>query len=639
MKAHGKIIISRTIRKCLALIIVIALTHLPVSVSFAQYVSDVLNKYAQAKPQAEGNFAEFGIYKPDHAKGDLPNNLGNESSKYTGLPADGDVLVTNSQYEKLRSWIFGGEGSLISKWGREDCSESWGNRGNDCSNCGDCKNTGVDFSSDKAYTDIYPVVDGVITDIDKKRGKIALYNLEFDVSFIYLNVSNILVTNGQQVSTANPIGGIEAKNRDKSTLHFEAVNGMQTDMACCFSDTVNPFQTASEIRPALFTAVNDKDKDAKIEIQSHDQDIVITNVSASKDSISPGESFILSHTVQNQGTSKIMNSYYEELWLSSNSTLDLLDTRLGRSPVHIKNLEQGQTISVSGALSLSRPGTWFLIIKGDAGNNVPESNEDNNTAFIEITVNVSGGGGGGSGGDIVITDVFASKTTVFLGKPFTLNYQVKNQGVETITRGYFERIWMSPDATLSNLDSMIGTTPIHLTNLAPDETRNVSGAITLRSIGTWFIFIKGDAGNNVPESNENNNTEFIEIKVERGNDITPEGDIVITNVSASETFVSIGEAFTMSHTVKNQGKQTVTRSYYEAFRLSSDSTLSIDDTKLGSTPMHRDDLPPGGTLNVSGRLRLNEIGTWFIFIKGDAGNNVFESNERNNTESIKIIVH
>jgi murein DD-endopeptidase MepM/ murein hydrolase activator NlpD len=128
-----------------------------------------------------------------------------------------------------------------------------------------------------------------------------------------------------------------------------------------------------------------------LDAQVTGKDIIITSLSASPTTVAPGKSTSLSYRVYNQGTQMITESYFEKVYLSTNTTFDSLDKYLVASLTHTTDIgANGGYLSVSG-LSVPIPsttteGTYYLIVRGDASNLISEASETNNDRYIKITV-------------------------------------------------------------------------------------------------------------------------------------------------------------------------------------------------------------------------------------------------------------
>ena len=120
-------------------------------------------------------------------------------------------------------------------------------------------------------------------------------------------------------------------------------------------------------------------------------DIVTQITQLSTRNVDPGDVVTMTWFVRNIGTETANNAYSEKVFLSANTTLDASDTQIG-SGVTSNNagpLRPG-TIGFSTEDVSIPPGTalgsWYILVEGDAGAVVAESDETNNVSVAPITV-------------------------------------------------------------------------------------------------------------------------------------------------------------------------------------------------------------------------------------------------------------
>ena len=190
-------------------------------------------------------------------------------------------------------------------------------------------------------------------------------------------------------------------------------------------------------------------------------------------------------------------------YLSANLLLDASDSRL---PVvrPVPALAPGQ--SSTGTTTLTLPtlsaGTWYVLANADEGNAVPESIETNNSRFAGIQI----------GPDLTFTTVAAPGTAV-AGSTITITDTIRNMGADSsgpsVVRYYFS-VNLILDAGDTQLDA-VRAVPV----LAPNTSNTGSATMTLPGgvSGNYYIIVVADADQNVPESQESNNTiaRFIQI--------------------------------------------------------------------------------------------------------------------------------
>ena len=120
-------------------------------------------------------------------------------------------------------------------------------------------------------------------------------------------------------------------------------------------------------------------------------DIVTQITQLSTRNVDPGDVVTMTWFVRNIGTETANNAYSEKVFLSANTTLDASDTQIG-SGITSNNagpLRPG-TIGFSTEDVSIPPGTalgsWYILVEGDAGAVVAESDETNNVSVAPITV-------------------------------------------------------------------------------------------------------------------------------------------------------------------------------------------------------------------------------------------------------------
>ena len=189
-------------------------------------------------------------------------------------------------------------------------------------------------------------------------------------------------------------------------------------------------------------------------------DLVVSEVSAPV-SIAPGQNFMASVKVCNQGTTPTSNSYGTrlELYLSADTELSLPDPSMpypGPQPDQMpigsvaldQQLNAGQCVTKSVSAYASLPpgaqgdGTYYLAAVIDPTHAELELREDNN-------VHVGGLVGVGYRADLVVTQV-SGPESVWNGQNFTASVKVCNQGTDsTYAYGTRVELFLSMDTELT----------------------------------------------------------------------------------------------------------------------------------------------------------------------------------------------
>jgi hypothetical protein len=263
-------------------------------------------------------------------------------------------------------------------------------------------------------------------------------------------------------------------------------------------------------------------------------------------------------------------------------------------------------------------GTYYLIAKADAANDVPEATETNNTRLVSVRV----------GPDLQVS-LLTVPTRGASGGPITLTDTTKNAGAATAgasTTAFYLSSDFRLDAgdvrltparavgTLTAGAAVSGTTNVVLPDVAP---------------GTWYLVAQADDQGAVVETMETNNTRFATIA------IGPDLDVTALSAPLSAT---AGASIVVTDTVKNLGRNTAGASATR-FYLSVDFLFDGSDVLLGDRPVP--ELADSATNLGSVTLVLpgTASGSYYLIAVADGAGTVAESSEANNTMFRSITIN
>jgi len=115
-------------------------------------------------------------------------------------------------------------------------------------------------------------------------------------------------------------------------------------------------------------------------------DFIVQSPNANPIAVEAGSTTDISCTVKNQGSGSAGSSYVR-YYLSSNSSYGTSDTYLGSD--YVSSLSSNGTSSESATLTIppgTAAGTWYILFRADADDDVAEGDETNNVAYRQITV-------------------------------------------------------------------------------------------------------------------------------------------------------------------------------------------------------------------------------------------------------------
>ncbi|MCA2657680.1 MAG: carboxypeptidase regulatory-like domain-containing protein, partial [Microcystis sp. M049S2] len=363
----------------------------------------------------------------------------------------------------------------------------------------------------------------------------------------------------------------------------------------------------------------------------------VTGVTAPSTAFSSQET-VVQWTVKNVGTGATNAPvWYDRVYLSLDTTYDDTDTYLGQA-VNPSYLNPNDSYSNSLTVTLPRgiDGNYYFLVQADVYNYVTEvGNEGDNW---------------GSGGptdvnltpppDLQVTAVNAPNGA-FSGQPMNLSWTVTNAGTgRTLETAWYDRVFMSADATLDAGDRNLGT---FYHSGALNAGANYTGSATVNLptgvAGSFFFFVQSDIYNNVYEHVfENNNSGYDTTATNIT--LTPPPDLEFESLTIPNNARS-GSSLSISYRVTNFGA-TETPNYYwtDTFYLSSDNQLNTaTDINLGSVGQYGILYPGDGYDRTANFALPNTLtGTYYVFGVTDSGDQVFELDNVNNvTQSINQV--
>jgi subtilase family serine protease len=200
-------------------------------------------------------------------------------------------------------------------------------------------------------------------------------------------------------------------------------------------------------------------------------------------------------TVRNMGTGQAGASV-TAFYLSMNSILDSADVPLGtRNAPALAGAETHQATTSLQIPAGTITGTYILLVKADANNDVNEVRETNNVTYSTIRI----------GADLTVSAI-AVPGTAAAGATVTATDTVKNIGGGAAP-GSTTRFYLSANLSLDASDVRVGSRAV--AELAPGAVDAGPAALAIpaqTTAGTYFIIAVADGETAVSETLESNNT-------------------------------------------------------------------------------------------------------------------------------------
>jgi hypothetical protein len=339
-------------------------------------------------------------------------------------------------------------------------------------------------------------------------------------------------------------------------------------------------------------------------------DLWVSSVSAPASAVSLSGSLV-TVTACNQGAGSAGSRV--NLYLSADTSITAEDTLVGSAPTGTLHPQQCATLHVKleAAGSVSR-GLFYVGAVVDPNDAVSEASETNNArAGTRLAL--------GAGADLMVAQVSAPESLV-PAAGFKTAVTVCNTGTAPAP-GHVE-VYLSEDVTVTAADFRVGTGATDVLSAGQCATVQVSSTASVPE-GQWHVGAWVNRSRAVAELTDSNNLRLgNRAAVGRGPDFT------VSAVSSPASLLGT-EPVSFQATVCNVG--TVAGAMEVEVFLSADSTLTAEDTPVGSTAVEA--LEPGKCtpVSVSGAAGVSS-GRWFVAAWVDRAGQVAELLENNNTK-------
>ena len=338
-------------------------------------------------------------------------------------------------------------------------------------------------------------------------------------------------------------------------------------------------------------------------------------VEAGLEGLSPGGSFSLSVGVRNDGNGSSAATtlrYYR----STDTIVTTSDTEEGTDD--LPSLAPSATSSQS--VSLTAPTTAGTYYYGACVDAVEGESDTTNNCSESLTITVDG-----DPPDLVVLGPGVGSGSRDPGEMFRLLVTVHNQGAGG-SAATTVKFYRSTDATITTSDTLEGTGAVNA--LVPSGGSAETILLTAPSTdGTYHYGACVDA---VPRESDttNNCSTSVQVTVPRPEE-GPAPDLVVGAPSVTEDELDVGETFTLSVTVTNDGDEASAATTLRYYR-STDEVISTFDTQVDTDAVA--ELAAEGTSSESVSLTAPSTGIYYygacvdsVTGESDTTNNCSES--------------
>ena len=301
-----------------------------------------------------------------------------------------------------------------------------------------------------------------------------------------------------------------------------------------------------------------------------------------------GNAVTISWTVSNIDAGITNSNYwYDDVWLSTNTTLDSGGTDIYLGTVeHVNPLAPGDSYSATGTFALPENMTvenYYFIVGinrpvAPPGDNqgvdlVYETSGANNelAASSETMVSV------GPTPQLVISNVTVPSTAA-AGSQLSISWTETNNGASTGNVPITESLYLAYDQLLDPTDHYLGTVTFEGGLGAGNSAiRNASFQLPAALAGTFYVIVQTNSNNSIFEQNASGIIASAAQSVQIN--LPPLAELVAGNINIPSTALA-GQNITVSYQVTNEGGNVTDEDWIDALYLSPTTTWNDSDTLL-----------------------------------------------------------
>ena len=231
-------------------------------------------------------------------------------------------------------------------------------------------------------------------------------------------------------------------------------------------------------------------------------DLVIESISTSAEStLDLGETFRLETTVKNHGIGEPEDSPKLSYYLSSNATIATNDEMIASDTIRKSRLNTNETspLKWKNLTAPSQPGTYYYGVCVERVDN-EEDTTNNCSPAVAITVREKAPTNIPDPPDLIVEAPSVNSNNLRPGQAFTLEATVRNRGGSESGNTTL-RYHQTPNTSVSDIDTEVGTVSIGSLNTSSTETQRVSLTAPIAA-GTYYY---GACVDSVTDETDRNN--------------------------------------------------------------------------------------------------------------------------------------
>ena len=224
---------------------------------------------------------------------------------------------------------------------------------------------------------------------------------------------------------------------------------------------------------------------ARYDYLKSDKPDLTASVSATPDTVRPGEPVTISYTISNRGNAKAE---------SSTAAIYVDGERVASQSVPSLSAGSSKSDTYTLASGFATQGEHTIMVKADVNDNVNEETGNNNSATCTVKVPYS---------DLTAT-VYASPSVTTAGAPITVSFTIYNRGDGDAG---------SSTATIYVNGSFEASQSVPSLSAGASKTYTYTFQHGFAAAGNYAIKVEADSSNAVHEDSEENNSDYCTVKI------------------------------------------------------------------------------------------------------------------------------
>src|SRR5690606_10192000 len=219
------------------------------------------------------------------------------------------------------------------------------------------------------------------------------------------------------------------------------------------------------------------------------------------------------------------------------------------------------------------------------------------------------------------------------GNMVSLQFVVRNNTALGTQGNWYDYIYLTKDSALNSNAVMLNSVSRSGLQASAAYTQSINVSIPNGVSGKYYLVLFTDGSNSAMDTVRSNNALIIPINI----DLTVPPDLVVSNMANLPGVLFAGQQVKIPYTVINSGNGNIKQSqaWNDVISISSSPVGGAGSKTMGSVN-RRGELLTGGIYNDSivANIPPNISGNYYIVIKTDESNRIYEENETNNTKSV-----